>query len=181
MRIVVLLRIAQVAATSGQALPDARDAVEEARIALSDVPDSALRSRLVVPVAVALATRGRSEAALDLVHDLPDDDARTAALLPLAAHLQPATVDQAVALAGGIGDAVKRAGVLAAMTPLVATGHPTDLQEHLRGVLHLLAGGTRAQLLEALPDLLPGLAGVAGQQVLADIAAAVLAVYRWWP
>jgi hypothetical protein len=180
-RIVVLLRIAQVAATSGQALPDARDPVEEAQTALLSVTEPAPRSRLVVSVAVALAARGRSETALDLVHSLPDDDARTAALLPLAPHLQPATVGQAVAVASEIGDAVNRARVLAALTPLVVAGRPTGVQEHVRGVLHLLAGSTRAQLLEALPDLLPGLTELAGNQVLVDIAAAVLAVYRWWP
>jgi hypothetical protein len=51
----------------------------------------------------------------------------------------------------------------------------------VREVLHLLAAGTRAQLVEAIPDLLPGLVELAGSQAPVDMAAAVTAAYRWWP
>jgi hypothetical protein len=55
------------------------------------------------------------------------------------------------------------------------------VRNHIREVLHLLAAGTRAQLLEALPDLVPGVVVLAGHQGLVDIAAAIRTVRRWWP
>lgn len=180
-RIVVLLRIAHAVATRGRPVPGGRDPVEEARATLLDVAEPAVRSRLVVPVAAALAAEGRSQAALDLVQELPDD-ARLVAMLPLARLLPPEMVDRALAVAGGIADPTARARVLAALTPLVAAeGHLQRVQDHVRGVLHLLAGGTRAQLLAALPDLLPGVEVLTGRQGLVDLVAAIMTVSRWWP
>jgi hypothetical protein len=180
-RTAVLLRIAHVVALTGQSLPNARDPVDEARTALLDVAEPALRARLVVPVAVALASSGRSDAALDLVRGLGDDEARTAAMLSLVEHLQPNALTAAIAVVREISDPVGRARVLAGLTPLVVMDRLPVLQAHVREVLHLLGTSTRAQFLDAFPDLLPGLTVLAGYEGLLDIAGAVLAVYRWWP
>jgi hypothetical protein len=173
-RIAVLLRIGSVTQTDG-----VRDGVEEARAALIDVVDIPMLSPLVIAVCLALAGYGRPEAGIELVRGLPDND-RAAALLALARHVGDAVVD-AVALARELRDPVRQAQVLAGLTAPLVAAHALDLQYHVRDVLHLLAAGTRVQLLEATPDLLPGLVELAGPQGLIDMAAAITAAYRWWP
>lgn len=166
-RIAVLLRIG--------AVPGDRDSAEEAKAALLELPDA--WPSLVGAVGVALADAGDPHAALDLVRRLPDAD-RATALLALAPRVGGAVGD-AVALAAELRDPAGR--VLAALTtPLIAAGG-ADIGQHLRDALHLLSSGSRAELLAATADLLPGLVETAGAPGLLDLAAAVRTGYRWWP
>jgi hypothetical protein len=165
-RIAVLLRIAS---------------PREAAAALADVHDPDLRFRFIVAIAVAMAERGDSVAALNLVAELRNDGDRAAALLGLSSHVGPASLDLALRMTRELSGLECRARMLARLTePLVAAG-ASGLREHVREVLHLLAMGTRADLLTALPDLLPGVVELYGQQGLVDVADAISAVYRWWP
>ncbi|GAA3446532.1 hypothetical protein [Planomonospora venezuelensis] len=171
-RIAVLLRI-------GETGDQDRDGIAHARTALADVGDPVLLAPLANAVSLALAESGRPEAALDVVRMLPEEK-RAAALAPLAPYAGDA-VGEAAGLARTLRDPVSRARVLAGlMGPLVASGAP-DIQGHLRETLRTLATGTRAQLLEAVPDLLPGLVEAAGLQGLADLGAAITSAHRWWP
>ena len=90
-------------------------------------------------------------------------------------------VAAAVTLARGLSDPVGRGRALAALTGPVDAAGTIDVLEHLRTALRLLATGTRAGLLEAVPGLLPGLLDQAGPDALVDLAATVSAAYRWWP
>jgi hypothetical protein len=64
---------------------------------------------------------------------------------------------------------------------LVGAG-AADIDSHMRQVLHLLAGwGTRSELAQAIPDLIPALLALGGTQALVDLVAAVTAAQRWWP
>jgi hypothetical protein len=169
-RIAVLLRIG-----SG----GTRDGTGEAGSALADVSDPTVLTPLVNSVSLALARQGRPTQALDLIRRLPDDQ-RAAALIPAAPHLADAVPD-AIALARTLRDPIQRAHALAALTPLLVAAHPMDTQDHVRQVLRLLATGTRAELLQATSDLLPGLTALAGPQGLVDMAAAITSAARWWP
>jgi hypothetical protein len=55
------------------------------------------------------------------------------------------------------------------------------MHDHVHETLRLLATGTRAELLQATPDLLPGLLALAGAQGLVDMASAITSAARWWP
>jgi hypothetical protein len=136
---------------------------------------------LSLAVADALLAGGRIDEALDVLGTVADDELRAIGMCRLAPRLPPASIDGALAMAGTIADPVRRAQVLAALTPVVVEGGRPDAHKHLRATLHLLAGGTRAQLLQVLPDLLPAVTAVSGRQGLLDLASAVIAVYRWWP
>jgi hypothetical protein len=177
-RIAILLRIGSVATTTTPP-PGPRDAIDEAREAVTAVIDPNERLPWVIAVGLALARSGRTRAALKLVRALPHEHA--AALLALTPYVGNDDVGDALALAHEVSDTRRRARVLAGLTSsLVAAGAP-GLHDHVREVLHLLAAGTRAQLVEAIPDLLPGLVELAGSQAPVDMAAAVTAAYRWWP
>jgi hypothetical protein len=177
-RIAILLRIGTVAASIASP-PGPRDAIEEARKAVAAVRDVDERLPWVIEVGQTLARTGRTSAALDLVRALPHVPA--AALLRLASHVGSDDIADALALAHEVSDPRLRARVLASLTSsLVAVGAP-GLLDHVREVLHLLAAGTRAQLVAAIPDLMPGLVQLAGAQAPVDMAAAVTAAYRWWP
>ncbi|MBP2706884.1 hypothetical protein JOL79_24045 [Microbispora sp. RL4-1S] len=159
-----------------------RDAVTEARAVLAEITDPADLAQATLAVALAQATGGRAAEAVALVRTLPDVD-RAIALTRLTPHLGDAVAD-ALPVARELRDPVSRGRVLAGLTgPLVASGtlDAQDVQEHVRTVLRLLATGTRADLLEAMPALMPALVELAGPQGPADLAAAVTAAYRWWP
>lgn len=170
-RIAVLLRIG--------AVPGERSSTEEARTALLELPADDVWPSLVGAVGAALADAGDPQTAVDLVRRLSDPDRSTAMLL-LASRVGHAVGD-AVALAGELREPAGRARVLTALTtPLIAAGG-ADIGQHLRDVLHLLSSGSRAELLVATGDLLPGLVEIAGAQGVLDLAAAVRTSHRWWP
>lgn len=174
-RVAVLLRI-------GAAGPRGagRDALAEARSAVADVNNPAVLPLVVADVSCALAAGGgEPESAISLVARLPDVD-RATALLPLAPHAG-AAVTEMIKLARSLGDRTQRGNVLAKLTgPLVVT-QPPKVKDHVREVLHLLAMGTREQLLQSTPDLMPGLVELAGSQGLIDLATAIKSACRWWP
>jgi hypothetical protein len=169
-RIAVLLRIGS---------DGTRDGVAEAKSALTEIRDQTMLAPMVTSVSLALARRGQPAQALDLIAGLPDG-LRAAALIPVAPHLADVVVD-AIALARTLHHPVHRAQVLAALTPPLAAAGTADMQDHVREVLRLLANRTRAELLQATPDLLPGLVALAGPAGLADLAAAITSAARWWP
>ena len=180
-RAVVLLRIAAALVTAQAPGTNGRDIVDEASSLLPAVADEAERWRLSVAVAAALLADGRVDGGLEVLGSVADDEVRAVGMCRLARRLPPTSIDGALAVAATIGDPVRRAQVLAALTPLVVEVGRPDAHQHLRATLHLLAAGTRAQLLQALPDLLPAVTAVSGRQGLLDLASAVIAVYRWWP
>ncbi|MGY1582037.1 hypothetical protein [Streptomyces sp. MN13] len=155
------------------------EALERARATLGEITDASVSAQAAMAVALAFGRRGRTMEALELIATLPEED-REAALIRLT-PLPDDALTKAVALARALSNPVGRGRALARMTePVVAAGG-SDVLEHVRTVLRLLATGTRAQLLEAVPGLLPGLLELAGPQGLVDLAAAVSAAYRWWP
>lgn len=187
-RIAVLLRIADAAfaQTSPHAIAEANGgaqvglrAAEAARVALSEVSEAGLRASLAGAVGLALARCGAPAAALDVVRELPEHP-RAVAVVPLAGHLGDA-VTEAADLGRALRDPADRGRVLAALAGPLAAVCPEALPAHLRAALHDLALGTRAGLLEAVPDLLPGLMELAGQRCLGDLGAAITLAQRWWP
>ncbi|MEU9888848.1 hypothetical protein [Sphaerisporangium sp. NPDC051011] len=175
-RVAALLRIESVAPSTG-----GRDSLNEARTVLGDILDEVGLAQATVAVSLALGRRGQAGDALHLIRTLPDADRETA-LIRLA-PLPGDTVAGAVALARELSQPVSRGRVLASLTEAVVADQEgtLDVQDHVRTSLRLLATGTRAQLLEAAPGLLPGLLELTGPQGLVDMAAAVTAAYRWWP
>jgi hypothetical protein len=173
-RVAALLRIGSVAPQRGD-----RDSLEEARTALAEIPDAVVLAQTTVAVCLALGRHGRTGDALDLVRTLPDADRETALtrLAPLPGDL----VADAISLAYELPQPFSRGRVLASLTGPAVTVGTVDVLGHVRTVLRLLATGTRAQLLEAIPGLLPGLLELAGPEGLVEMAAAVTAAYKWWP
>lgn len=169
-RIAMLLRIG-----SG----GSRDGLEEAQSALADISEPTLLTPLISSVSLALTRRGRSAQALGLIERLPDEQ-RGTVLIAAAPRLADSVAD-AVILARTLHDPVERGQVLAALTRPLAAARPQDMHDHIREVLSLLAMGTRAELLHATPDLLPGLLTLVGPQGLVDMASAITSAARWWP
>ena len=176
-RITLLLRIAELPPGGG------RDAVAEAQKSLTQIADAELRRRLVPPLALVLADAGRRADALELVSGLVAEQDRADALVVVAPLLHGFDLETALLIARGVRSTVRRGAMLAALIPaLVGSGADADVvHAQLRDALHLLAGGTRGELVSAMPALVPGLVRVAGPAGLLDLAATLAAVYRWWP
>ena len=173
-RVVLLLRINTAAGS-----PGARNAVEEARLAVAEVVDRVQLPPLVAAVSRALADAGRSSAALEVIALLPLSQ-RSLPLIGISQRIGPAVAD-GISMAEALPDPIARAQALASLTgPLVVSG-TGDVQGHVRHVLRLLAAGTRAQLLATTPDLVPGLLQAAGLPGLVDMATAITTASRWWP
>ncbi len=173
-RAAVWLRIAPEA-------PAGRDPLDEARHAIAAVDESDMQWRLDGVLAVALAQAGRIGEAIAVATGLSDERGPGVALLDIAAHVGGDSLGDALAAAETIPDAAGRAQVLARLTPAVLAADPANAPAHLRAVLDLLFEGTRRELLQAAPDLLPIAVATDGPDALAEIGAALTAVYRWWP
>ncbi|WP_405771917.1 hypothetical protein OG539_43015 [Actinacidiphila glaucinigra] len=156
-----------------------REGLERARATLHEITDAQVSAHATMAVAFVFGQRGRTAEALELIATLPEEN-RAAALVQLT-PLPDDAVARAVAQAQALSDPVGRGRALARMTGPLVTAGGFDVLDHVRTVVRLLATGNRAQLLEAVPSLLPGLLELAGPEGLVDLAAAVSAAYRWWP
>ncbi|MFD0508745.1 hypothetical protein ACFQ0G_49830 [Streptomyces chiangmaiensis] len=156
-----------------------REGLERTRAALNEITDTFVSAQATTAVALVFGQRRWTAEALELIATLPAEN-REAALIQLT-PLPEQAVARAVALAQTLPHPVGRGRALARMTGPLVTAGEFDVLNHVRTVLRLLSAGTRAQLLESAPGLLPGLLELAGPEGLVDLAAAISAAYRWWP
>lgn len=132
-------------------------------------------------VAGFLAAAGLPAEALELIEKIDDHYWKADLLLRIAPALPERLLDDAVELARGINHQAERARVFGALVPRFGKAVPDQLHQVWSDTLHLLASGTRQELLLVLPGLLPAFGGLGGPGAMVECARIVESVRRWWP
>jgi hypothetical protein len=122
--------------------------------------------------------------ALSAARAIRDEQARAAALIPLAPHLPAGLLSEALNAARAIGDVGYRSRALAALVLRLVVLPSQDLRPLWAQTLPCLAARTRRDLLTDLRSLTPVLLALARRNAsteLREVAQAITDVARWWP
>jgi hypothetical protein len=122
--------------------------------------------------------------ALQAARGIGDEGDRSTALAALAPHLTEGLLTEALQAAKTIGDDRDRCHALAALAARLFQFHPPGCPPLWAEVLHGLGTTRRQVVLNALPDLVPllaFLAGITAPVELQEVARAIIDTGRWWP
>ncbi len=132
-------------------------------------------------IAGCMAAAGMPAGAMKLIDSIDDHYWKADLLLRIAPLLPAGMLDDALDLAGGITHQAERARVFGALMPRFGDVTLEKLHRIWAEILHLLASGTRQELLLVLPGLLPAFGRLGGADAMVECAEIVESVRRWWP
>jgi hypothetical protein len=135
----------------------------------------------ITHIAGCMAAAGQAAEAMKLIDSIEDHYWKADLLLRIVPLLPDALLNDALGLARSITHHAERARVFGALMPRFGELPAQQLHAVWADTLHLLASGTRQELLLVLPGLLPAFGRLGGPGAMVECAQIVESVRRWWP
>lgn len=173
--------LADLAALFASHRPLLDDALRTARAILGQVPQAIALGRLLPH----LAATGSWEDALASLQAIPKGYWRASALVELVPHLprqqREDAVRQALTIIEEVTDTDHLVDLIQRITPYLVFLPGIDGYSLWYRAIHVLASGTRADVLRGLNVLLPLASILGGAESLVNISRAIRDVGQWWP